>query len=353
MVTGMANDAQKTLFYPFARRPMTGEALEILPGIMWLRMPLPFRLDHINLWAIRDGEGWAIVDSGLNTPATVAAWDTLFRGVLADGVTRVLVTHMHRDHAGMAGWLTEKFACPLWMSRLEYLSCVASLRSADSVPGGSEVDFYHRAGWSDAALLQYAARLGTMSESMHALAGSFRRLCDGETFAIGAHQWQVIVGNGHSPEHACLYCSELGVLVSGDQVLPRISSNISVFPVEPDADPVQDWLDSIQRIRQAVPDDVLVLPAHNEPFRGLHERLLQLQDGQQRGLARLRLALAKPCRAIDVFDALFQRPIDLNDNPLLGMATGESIAHLNHLIRRGEVVSTLDTSGVAWYGLRV
>jgi len=176
-------------------------------------------------------------------------------------------------------------------------------------------------------------------------------LRDAEEVVIGANTWRVIVGSGHSPEHACLYCSALKVLISGDQILPRISSNVSVHPTEPDADPMSNWLDSLAKLKREVPDDVLVLPAHNECFRGLHARIDALARGQETSLRRLRRSLAEPKRVVDVFGALFARPIGDGDVPLLGMATGEAIACLNHLIQRGEATRSFDVDGVAWYRL--
>ena len=181
---------------------------------------------------------------------------------------------------------------------------------------------------------------------MHALPDSFRRLVDGETVRIGEHDWEVVVGNGHSPEHACLWCPALKVLISGDQVLPRITSNVSVFPTEPDGDPLTDWLTSLARIKTRVPDDVLVLPAHNDPFHGLHARIDHLIGGHERGLDRLHDLIAEPKRVVDVFHVLFRRTIDQN---LLGMATGEALAHLNCLMARGLARRERDADGVDWY----
>ena len=172
---------------------------------------------------------------------------------------------------------------------------------------------------------------------------------DGEVITIGRHDWQVVVGSGHTPEHACLYCPELKMLISGDQVLPRISSNVSVYPTEPDADPMGEWLASIDKLKRLVPNDVLVLPAHNEPFYGLHGRLDSLANGQVRALQRLRGALQEPKRVVDTFSALFARPITGGDAMQLGLATGESIAHLNYLLHRGEACVQVDQDGVAWY----
>jgi glyoxylase-like metal-dependent hydrolase (beta-lactamase superfamily II) len=217
------------------------------------------------------------------------------------------------------------------------------------------IHFYRRAGWSDAALETYRVRFGSFGKHIHALPDSFRRLHDGDVVRIGANDWRVVTGAGHSPEHACLYCPALRVLISGDQVLPRISSNVSVYPTEPDADPMADWLASLAKLRRGIPDDagdVLVLPAHNEPFRGLHARLDALERGQHVALKRLERTLSeKPRRAVDVFGALFGRPIEEANVALLGMATGESIACLNHLMHRGRARREFDDAGVAWYRL--
>jgi glyoxylase-like metal-dependent hydrolase (beta-lactamase superfamily II) len=208
------------------------------------------------------------------------------------------------------------------------------------------VRFFRAAGWDEDAIEHYKARFGGFGRALHALPDSFHRLNDGDEIMIGGRTWRVVVGSGHSPEHACLHCPELKLMISGDQVLPRISSNVSVFPTEPDGDPLTDWLTSLARIRTKIPDDVLVLPAHNDPFHGLHARIDHLIGGHERGLARLHALIAEPKRAVDVFRALFRRQIDHN---LLGLATGESLAHLNCLMARGQATRTRDENGVDWY----
>ena len=338
------------LDYPCGEAPLPGAAREVAPGVLWLRMPLPFALNHINLWAAREGDAWAVFDSGVQSSDTTAAWRSLCGsgGALAQGLSRLLVTHMHPDHVGMAGWLTRKFGCRLWMTRMEYLTCRVLVADTGREAPVDGVNFYRRAGWDDDALENYRARFGGFGKLMHALPDSYRRLQDGEQLLIGSTYWRVVVGNGHSPEHACFYSAALKLLVSGDQVLPRISSNVSVFPTEPDADPMGDWLASLAKLKREVPDDVLVLPAHHEPFRGLHARLGYLERSQHQALDRLRHALAQPKRAVDVFAELFSRPIGAEPN-LLGMATGESVAHLNYLLQRNEVLREIGADGVAWY----
>jgi glyoxylase-like metal-dependent hydrolase (beta-lactamase superfamily II) len=339
--------ARPKLIYPFARGPGGGEAVDVAPGVKWLRMPLGGALAFINVWAIEDGDGWAIVDTGMGGAETMQAWRTAFAGPLAGRpVTRVFVTHMHPDHIGMAGWLTRKFQCRLWISRLEFLMCRSLAADTGREAPPDALEFYRAAGWDTEAIETYRARFGGFGRALHALPDSFHRLNDGDEIRIGERVWRVVMGSGHSPEHACLWQPELKLFISGDQVLPRISSNVSVFPTEPDGDPLSDWLASLARIKGRAPDDVLVLPAHNDPFHGLHARLDHLIAGHERGLSRLRAAIAEPKRAVDVFSALFRRRIDHN---LLGLATGESLAHLNCLIARGQAKRRRDETGVDWY----
>jgi glyoxylase-like metal-dependent hydrolase (beta-lactamase superfamily II) len=251
----------------------------------------------------------------------------------------------------MAGWLTRKFGVRLWMTSLEYLTCRVMVSDTGREAPQDAIDFYRRAGWSPSAIETYRTRFGNFGKHIHPLPDSFRRLDDGEELIIGSNTWQVIIGTGHSPAHACLYCPALKVLISGDQVLPRISSNISVYPTEPDADPMTGWLSSLAKLKRAVPDDVLVLPAHNECFRGLHARIDALASSQDRALERLRRSLQESKRPVDVFGALFARPISEADVSLLGMATGESLACLNYLMHRGEVTREIDAEGVARFRL--
>ncbi len=337
------------LQFPFEGVPAAGEATEVAPGVLWLRMPLPYALNHINTWAIRDGAGWAVVDTGVNTSEAVAAWRAVLAGPFGGlPITRVICTHMHPDHVGMAGWLTRRFRCSLLMTRLEYLTCRVLAADTGREAPEEALSFYRAAGWNEESLQNYRARFGGFGRDIHALPESMERLTDGQSLQIGEQTWQVVVGNGHSPEHACLYCPALKLFISGDQVLPRISSNVSVFPSEPLADPLGDWIRSITKIRATVPDDVLVLPSHNEPFRGLHARLDALDRGHHVALERLLSRLDEPRLVVDTFVALFARKIE-GGSGLLGMATGEAIAHLNHLLRREQITVRRDENGLAWY----
>ncbi len=335
------------LTYPFEAAPKTGEAVDIAPGVKWLRMPLGGSLAWINVWAIADGDGWAIVDTGISGVETRNAWRAALKGPLeGKPVTRVFVTHMHPDHIGMSGYLTRKFDARLWITRLEFVTCRSLAADTGREAPEDAIVFFRGAGWDEEALETYRARFGGFGRGLYALPDSYRRIVDGERIRIGDHDWEVVVGSGHSPEHGSLYCPDLKLMISGDQVLPKISSNVSVFPTEPEGDPLTDWMTSLTAIKGRVADDTLVLPAHNEPFRGLHARIDHLVGGHERGLTRLRALLAEPKRVVDVFHVLFRRKID---EGLLGLATGESLAHLNCLLARGEAVRERDENGVDWY----
>ena len=275
--------------YPCGDPPPAGETKEIAPGVLWVRMPLPFALRWINLWLLEDGDGWTVVDTGVATDESRAHWTTIFASPALKGkpVTRVLCTHMHPDHVGLAGWITDRFNCVLWMSRLEYVVCRMLVADTGREAPEDGVNFYRAAGWDDAALVTYRKRFGQFGRMVQAMPDSFRRVTAGESLRIGGHDWRVLGGHGHSPEHLCLWSPELNLFISGDQILPRISSNVSVFPTEPEADPLSDWLESCARLQREIPADVLVLPAHNEPFVGAHARLQELIDGHELCLKRV------------------------------------------------------------------
>jgi glyoxylase-like metal-dependent hydrolase (beta-lactamase superfamily II) len=311
-------------------------------------MPLPFALKWINLWLLEDGDGWTVIDTGIAMEQSREHWRAIFASVLGGKpVTRVICTHMHPDHLGLAGWICRKFEAPLWMSRLEYVTGRVLVADTGREAPEDGVKFYRAAGWDEDALDSYKVRFGGFGKMVSRIPDSYHRIEEHDEIEIGGRIWRAVVGNGHCPEHVCLWQEELKLFISGDQVLPRISSNVSVFPTEPDADPLSDWIMSCDKLRLTIPNDVLVLPSHNEPFVGLHERLSNLIEGHERSLDRVEKRLREaPRRAVDLFGALFARKIG---GDLLGMATGEAIAHANCLIARGRAKKRVDADGVAWY----
>lgn len=331
---GTLATSHKGLTYPLGNDgPAEGELRMIAPGVGWARIALPGSLGHINVWALDDrdaeGEGVAIVDTGMAIDRCRASWEALFAGPLAGRrVTRVIVTHLHPDHVGLAGWLCDRFGVSLWMTRTEWL--MARMLEADrrEAPPKEAIAAWRSAGWNEAQIaLATSAGWGRFSTIISLLPSSYIRIIDGQEIAIGDMRWRVVVGSGHTPEHACLWEQELRLLIAGDQVLPRISSNVSVTVSEPLGDPLGDWLASIDRLL-GLPDDLLVLPAHGEPFTGLHVRLAALRDGHLERLDDLVAFLSEPRTAVDCFPILFRRPLKGDD---LFAATGEAMAHLRRL----------------------
>lgn len=337
--------SHRGLNYPFGERaPEPGALIEVAPGIHWARLPVPGPLKHINVWAVEEDGGVAIVDTGLPLDECKEAWRAILKGPLAGRtITRVIVTHMHPDHLGLAGWLTKKFGVRLWMTRGEYLTARLLVADARSEPPEDVVAMRRGAGWSDDQIMAANAKGWSMfARAVHRLPDGFVRVQAGDW--LGA--FRGVIGSGHSPEHLCLIDDARRVMIAGDQVLPRISSNVSLTMIEPDGDPLGEWLESLARFRTELPDDLLVLPAHGSPFTGLHARLDALIEGHEKQLARLEERVAEaPRRAVDCFGVMFARTID---DKLLGMATGETLAHLRYLERRARAVRE-ERDGVWWW----
>lgn len=351
------NALEHQLQYPFGETmPAPGARQEVAPGVYWLRMPLPFALDHINLWLLRDRldgrDGWTIVDCGITNDTIKAHWETVFANGL-DGlpVLRVLVTHCHPDHVGLAHWLCKHWDVRLWMSLGDYMSArvMGSGTGAGSNAGGDfAASHFARHGLADPESLEkLRARRSYYATLVPDLPTQYRRIMDGETVAIGTDPatsgWRVITGYGHAPEHVALFNAATNVLISGDMVLPRISTNVSVFDMEPEANPLQLYLDSLGKYED-LPQDVLILPSHGRPFRNLHTRLQQLREHHVERLAEtLEACAAKPCSAHDIVGVIFRRQFDIHQ---MTFAMGEALAHLHALWRRGELVRETGDDGI-------
>jgi glyoxylase-like metal-dependent hydrolase (beta-lactamase superfamily II) len=315
----------------------------VAPGIRWLRMPLPFALDHINLWLLADGPGWTIVDTGYATAKTKELWQcVLAEQLLGLPVTRVIVTHYHPDHIGLAGWLTERCQAPLWITEKEWLSARVMSRSDDDF-GPLRRLFAHRAGLDAVSCELFGEREKSYRRGVPSMPPSFRRLSDGMNIEIGGREWRVVVGEGHAPELACLYCATAGVLISGDQVLPKISPNVSVQAHEPDGDPLARYLWSLGKLREAVPSETLVLPSHNLPFFGLHQRIDALAAHHRARCGDILAACATPQTAKRLLPVLFRRPLDGHQ---MGFALGEALAHLHYLMYQGALDRERGADGV-------
>lgn len=334
------------LIYPFGRTgPEHGSLTGLTDGIGWTRLPVPGPLNHINIWVLEDEGGVALVDTGLDIPPSRAAWETLFTGALAGRtVTRVIVTHFHPDHIGLAGWLCARFAVRLWITRGEWLFARMLTSDVRDAPPAEALDYWRAAGWSEEAIAEEAGKgWGRFASVVSPVPVAMRRLEEGDVVRIGARDWRVLIGSGHSPEHACLIDEAGKVIIAGDQVLPRITSNVSLSLSEPEGDPLGDWLASIARLRN-LPDDLLVLPSHGEPFTGLHARLDALAEGHHGRLNALHEHLSEPRRSVDCFGILFARAV--GDH--VGLATGEALAHLRYLEVTGRALREV-RDGVWWF----
>ncbi|MFN7086068.1 MAG: MBL fold metallo-hydrolase [Burkholderiales bacterium] len=338
------------LEYPCTEAVAPGAAQQVAPGIYWMRMPLPFALEHINLWLLADGRGWTVVDCGFASDAARAAWQQIFERHFGGlPLTRLIVTHHHPDHIGLGGWLCEKYGLVPWLTPAEYLLAHA---------------YYHRIGGTDhATLLAFLTRHGLARERLaranwredHYRRGvpllpqAFRSLGHGDELEIGGHGWRVIVGRGHAPQHVALHCAALGVLISGDMLLPRISTNVSVWPMAPEDDPLGDFLASLEDF-SALDAGTLVLPSHGLPFRGVRERIAELERHHRARLERLSAGCEQPATAAELLPHLFQREFD--DYQLI-FAMGETVAHLNYLMRRGVLIRSTGPDGVHRFVRRV
>lgn len=338
--------SRSTLIHPFTEPPAAAQLMEVAPGVRWVRMPLPFALDHINLWVLDDGDGVVLVDTGLGNDATKALWEEIFAGPLKGvKVNRLIATHFHPDHMGLAGWLCERLDVDLTAMMREWLfgRMLWLEDSADFVD--NQLRYYTRIGLDAEQLEGVRERRNTYRSRIGVIPVRVVGIRHGDELTIDGRSWRVIEGGGHSPEHACLYCEEAGLLISGDQVLPRISPIVGVWPQQPESEPLSLFLDALDRLRH-LPADTLVLPSHGLPFKGLHTRIDDLNAHHAERLDRTLEACTAPATAVEVLKVLFKRPLDAHQ---LGFATGETLAHLHHLMRKGSVVRTLEADGVWRY----
>jgi glyoxylase-like metal-dependent hydrolase (beta-lactamase superfamily II) len=348
------NELEKRLHYPLGDTlPEGAGTLEVAPGVKWLRMALPFALNHINLWLLRDEQdgpqgrikGWSVVDCCIDRAESRAQWEQVFEKELEGlPILRVIVTHMHPDHIGLAHWLCERWSAPMWISATDFNAARIASQSTTGFGGEAAARFFASHGLTDPdALAKVRARTGYYPSMVPRVPERYHRMMDGQAIAIGSRTWRCISGYGHAPEHMALHCDELKVLISGDMMLPRISTNVSVYDLEPESDPLSLFLTSIDKFK-ALPADTLVLPSHGKPFTGLHERIGQLHDHHRDRLAEVMDFCAHtPRSAAEVLPVLFTRALDLHQTTF---AMGETVAHLHTLWFAGQLARKLGDDGV-------
>jgi len=329
-----------SLQYPFPDAPSAGSTLEVAAGVRWISMPLPFQLDHINLWWIAD----TIIDTGIGDETTRALWEKILPG---KQLTRVILTHYHPDHAGNAAWLCGKFGAELWTTQGEYLTAHAVRTASAGYTTDAVLSVFRRNGLDAERAARMAARGNRYAELVPEFPLSYRRIIEGDRVSVGGHEWRAFIGHGHAPEHLSLHCEALNAVIAGDMLLSTISTNVSVWSIDPQGDPLRLFLDSIARYRD-LPPDVLVLPSHGKPFRGAHERVAQLEAHHQDRLEELSKELrGKPRSAGELLGVLFRRPLDLHQT---FFAMGEAMAHLHYLYYAGELDRGVGNDGVIRYG---
>jgi glyoxylase-like metal-dependent hydrolase (beta-lactamase superfamily II) len=339
------------LEYPFGLRwsPEPGQPFEVVDGVYWLRVPLPISLDHINLWILRDGDGWTIVDSGYDADMCRDVWEQVFDTFLEPAsVNKIIVTHFHPDHIGLASWLALRCECPVLISKGEF-DLYNNITTRDKAQFRKEAQqFVTELGYDADVGTKFVQFMSSGDKPAEARvqASMCEFIADGDRIKIDGRDWQVVSGNGHSPEHSCLFNVELNALISGDQSIPRISSNVSVYPSNRHEDPLGDWLSSCEKLRDMIPNDTLILPSHQEPFRNNKARMQQLIDDHQIDLNRLRLAVDSPISPVEARAIMFNRELSMID---ILLATGETLAHLNYLLHRNELEMSYDPQGVARY----
>ena len=345
-----ANELELQLYYPLGDAlPAPGATLHVAPGVKWLRMALPFALNHINLWLLRDEidgrAGWSVVDCCIGIDAAKAQWEQIFANELEGlPILRVIVTHMHPDHIGLADWLCQRWNVSLWISATDFNLARIGSAGPTGFGGGPAAIFFASHGLNDPASVEkIKGRANYYQSLVPSVPSRYRRMLDGDTLTIGGRQWACISGYGHAPEHISLYCEDLKVLLGGDMMLPRISTNVSVYDQEPESNPLKQFLDSIDKFR-SLDAGTLTLPAHGKPFTGLYQRIEQLHDHHRDRLAEVMAACsARPCSAADMVPVLFKRALDLHQTTF---AMGESIAHLHALWFEGRLKRTLGDDGI-------
>ena len=344
------NELEKRLHYPLGdNMPEPGKTLDVAPGLKWIRMSLPFALNHINLWLLRDEidgvPGWSVVDCCISTDAAKQQWEQVFADELEGlPILRVIVTHMHPDHIGLADWLCQRWNARLWISATDYGMARIGTLGPTGFGGDSAALFFARHGLNDPATVeQIKGRSSYFPNLVPSVPSQYRRMQDGDTLTIGTRKWRCISGFGHAPEHISLYCEADKLLIGGDMMLPRISTNVSVYDQEPEANALQQFLDSIDKFK-ALDEHTLTMPAHGKPFTGLYERIQQLHDHHRDRLVEVMEACStQPCSAAQVLPVLFKRALDLHQTTF---AMGEAIAHLHMLWFQGRLQRTVGHDGV-------
>ncbi|PYE83888.1 MBL fold metallo-hydrolase [Pseudoroseicyclus aestuarii] len=325
--------------------PEGAGAVEVAPGVLWLRQPMPSFVEHVNIFALEEGEGWCVIDTGFDSPEARALWEAWLTGPLKGRpLRRMIATHHHPDHIGLAGWLCARFGIPLEMPRSGYFLARWLLAEAHEVPPQAMLDFWHRAGM-DAQVLAVKARQrpSAFSGAVHPLPEGYLRLREGQQIRFGGRLWQIRMGEGHAPEHATFWSCDDDLVIGGDQLLRRSSPNLGVQFYEPEAPTVRDWIASAEALAAHAREDHLVLPGHGPVYRGLPARLAHMARRHRDALDRLEAHLNRPRQGGDCFSPLFRRSIGPE---IYGLALAETLGHLNTLTAQDRALRETGADGI-------
>ena len=330
------------MHYLYDKQVEPGQLIEIAEGVLWLTMPLPFELDHINLYLIRGDNGWIVVDTGLGIDATKTLWEAIFDQLDAP-ICGVIVTHLHPDHVGLAGWIADRFNVPFYMTQTEYFTARAFSAGQNGASNERDKQYYHRAGLDSELIAKITSGNNKgFSSVVSPIPISYTRLKHNMKLYFGNEQWEIIIGRGHSPEHACLYNANKNILISGDHVLPIITPNIGAYSTEPDANTLADYLDTLPQFK-LLPEDTIVLPAHKLPFIGLRDRVDELIAHHQAHLTALLKACQKPQTVTSLLPVLFKRELSSRN---MVFAVAECMSHLNYLLSENKLSRKENSDGV-------
>ncbi len=340
----MKDGTAAPIAYPAPEPPEPGGAVEIADGVLWMRLPLPFALDHVNVYALDEGDSWTLVETGIASRKTRAIWQAAFDGPLRGRpVRRVIVTHHHPDHIGLAGWFRTEYGAEIVTTRTAWLFARMLQLDEQDRPSPETVAYWRAAGMDRDVLAQrMGERPFNFADTVAPLPLGFTRIREGDAVAAGGRRWTVRIGNGHAPEQATLWSDGGDLVLGGDQLLATISPNIGVYATEPEADPLAEWIESCERLAHHATDRQLVLPGHKLPFTGLPVRMRQLLDNHVGALDRLLDHLAEPTSAAGCFQPLFLREIRGGE---YGLALVEAMAHCLHLWHTGRVQRTITGEG--------
>ena len=344
----MNTQAPTGLRYPWETPPAHGnEAIEVADGVLWLRMPLPMKLDHVNIYALDEGDSWTIIDTGFASKRSKAIWREALAGPLGGKpVSRVVVTHHHPDHVGLAGWFQTEHGAELVTTRTAWLTARMLTLDEQEVAPAETLSFYRQSGMDNAILEKRSTdRPFNFADIVSPLPLGYTRIKQDDTITMGGRTWDIHIGNGHAPEHATFWSRDDNLVIAGDQILPSISPNVGVYPTEPMADPIGEWLEACERLAPLARADHLVLGGHKLPFTGLPKRMEQLIDNHHGALRRLLAYIETPKAASECFAPLFKRTIGEAE---YGLALVEAVAHLSHLYQTGDAIRTMREADGAW-----